>query len=212
VPTFKDQKPHKPQIHQVWNQLHALRTKLNGYQTNLGGGTTALLQKETDGRRWFSNSKKADLLEVLEKAVAKADKYLTRLQFAKSCRVLDPRQRPNISSDIKEYTNTPSEQRVFSAGLATKIASSEWQKYWSLPSVTGTLDLLNFWRGLKAELPEMSKRALLVLPITHTAVDVERSFSFYKLARSEKQLALTDQHHIGRISFAMNGLVPRVQP
>ena len=50
------------------------------------------------------------------------------------------------------------------------------------------------------------------MPITHTAVDVERSFSFYKLARSEKQLALTDQHHIGRISFAMNGLVPPVQP
>ena len=45
-----------------------------------------------------------------------------------------------------------------------------------------------------------------------TAVDVERSFSFYKLARSEKQLALTDHHHIGRISFAMNGLVPPVQP
>ena len=67
-------------------------------------------------------------------------------------------------------------------------------------------------KGLKAELPEMSKRALLVLPITHTAVDVERSSSFYKLARSEKQLALTNQHHIGRISFAMNGLVPRVQP
>ena len=28
----------------------------------------------------------------------------------------------------------------------------------------------------------------------------------------EKQLALTNQHHIGRISFAMNGLVPPVQP
>ena len=90
--------------------------------------------------------------------MAKADKYLTLLQFAKSCHVLDPRQRPNISSDIKECTSTHGEQRVFFPGLATKFASSECEKYWTLLSVTRSLDLLNFWPGLKAKLPEMTKR------------------------------------------------------
>ena len=70
------------------------------------------------------------------------------------------------------------------------------------------VDLLGFLRSVQLELLVLSKRALHMLPTTHTAVDVERSFSFYKLARSEEQLALTNQHHIGHINFAMNGLVP----
>ena len=57
-------------------------------------------------------------------------------------------------------------------------------------------DLVEFWRGMKVELPNLARHALQVLPMTHTAVDVERNFGFYKLARYEKRQRLTDIHHI----------------
>ena len=58
---------------------------------------------------------------------------------------LTPRQRPNTSRDIKEYPSTPGEQRVFSAGLAAETTRSEWEKYWNLPSVTGSFTGLLVW-------------------------------------------------------------------
>ena len=46
------------------------------------------------------------------------------------------------------------------------------------------------------------------LSIPHTATDVERCNSFYKLTRTDKQHSLKDAHHLGRLSFVMNGVVP----
>ena len=42
------------------------------------------------------------------------------------------------------------------------------------------------------------------LSIPHTAADVERCNSFYKLTRTDKQHCLKDAHHFGRLSFVMN--------
>ena len=46
------------------------------------------------------------------------------------------------------------------------------------------------------------------LSIPHTAADVERCNTFYKLTRTDKQHSLKDAHHLGRLSFVMNGVVP----
>ena len=46
------------------------------------------------------------------------------------------------------------------------------------------------------------------LSIPHTAADVERCNSFYKLNRTDKQHSLKDAHHLGRLSFVMNSVVP----
>ena len=46
------------------------------------------------------------------------------------------------------------------------------------------------------------------ISIPHTAADVERCNSFYKLTRTDKQHSLKDAHHLGRLSFVMNGVVP----
>ena len=74
------------------------------------------------------------------------------------------------------------------------------------------LDLCDFWERMTPHMPTLSARALRTLAIPHTGVDVERSFSYYKLCRSDKQQRITSEHHIGRVSFAMNGVVPGVLP
>ena len=56
--TFKDQSAHKPQIHQVYNVLLSVRTKLRSHTTDLGPSTSTILQKETDGRRWYTDNDK----------------------------------------------------------------------------------------------------------------------------------------------------------
>ena len=91
------------------------------------------------------------------------------------------------------------------------IEKGEWDKYWALPEMPNTpLDLVGWWVGMQSELPCMAKLALRTLPIPHTGVDVERSFSYYRISRSVLQSALTPEHHIGRLSFRMNGIVPPV--
>jgi hypothetical protein len=61
---------------------------------------------------------------------------------------------------------------------------------------------------MAAILPNLSFMALRILAIPHTSCDVERSFSYYRLSRNNLQQSLTPEHHIGRVSFVMNGIVP----
>ena len=103
VGTLRDPRVHKPHIHRVGGVLHALRTKLNRYTTNLGPVTEALLEKETDGWQWYNQGDRDKLKSILAAAVQKADKYLDLLVFAKSARVCDPRQRPNLPKEIENY-------------------------------------------------------------------------------------------------------------
>ena len=42
----------------------------------------------------------------------------------------------------------------------------------------------------------------------HTADDVERCNSYYDLTSADKQHALKHAHHLGCLSFLMNGVVP----
>ena len=72
VGTLRDPRVHKPRIHRVWGVLHALRTKLNRYTTNLGPVTKALLEKETDGRQWYNQGDRDELKSILAAAVIRA--------------------------------------------------------------------------------------------------------------------------------------------
>ena len=220
--TFKDQSAHKPQIHQVYYVLLSVRTKLRSHTTDLGPCTSTILRKETDGRRWYTDNDKKELVSVLASAIAKADRYLDLLHYAKSARLFDPRQRPKLSRDVAQYTTEvedikrkvtdPKRAQVRVIPIGVKIPEAEWEYYWDeVPEMEGTLDLIDFWERMQPHMPTLAKLALRTLPVPHTGVDVERSFSYYKLCRSAKQERLTSERHVGRVSFAMNGVVPPVK-
>lgn len=213
--TFKVHQPLRPHIHRTWNILDRVRFKLNGQLGSLGQKTTALLKAETDGRRWFGPDMQLKLKAVLSAAIKKCDKYLTLLSFAKSARLFDPRQRPKLDTNISAYVTNVVEgkvvHRVIPQSDREGIEKSEWSKYWELPTVPdGPIDLCGWWVGVKAELPNLSTLALRTLPIPHTGVDVERSFSYYRMSRNALQSRLLPEHHIGRLSFRMNGIVPSI--
>ena len=95
--TLRDPRVHKPQIHRSWGDLHALRTKLNRYTTNLGPVTEAVLEKETDSGKWYTRGDREDMTSILAAAVQKANKYLDLLVFAKSaCNNVLTSQRKSI--------------------------------------------------------------------------------------------------------------------
>ena len=63
---------------------------------------------------------------------------------------------------------------------------------------------------MKIQLPQPATLAIRTLSIPHTAADVERCNSYYKLARSDKQHKLNERHNLGRLSFIVNGIVPPI--
>ena len=109
--------------------------------------------------------------------------------------------------EIENYVTADKVQRVVPGNMAATLAT-EWQLYWTLPAVPAQLDVMAWWRGMKSQLPQMATLAIRTLSIPHTAADVERCSSFYKLTRTDKQHSLGDAHHLGRLSFVMNGIVP----
>ena len=148
----------------------------------------------------------------MEEAAKKCEKYLGILQFAKSARIIDPRQRPKLSKELSSYVTTETTkglvQRVFSDDVKCLLEKGEWERYWAMPPVEGPLDLAQWWRSVESQLPTLAYVALRTLPIPHTGCDVERSFSYYWLSRNKLQGRLKPEHHIGRLSFVMNGIIP----
>ena len=112
-----------------------------------------------------------------------------------------------MPKEIENYVTVDKVQRVVPGNMAATLAT-EWELYWTLPAVPAQLDLMAWWRGMKSQLPQMATLAIRTLSIPHTAADVERCNSFYKLTRTDKQHSLGDAHHLGRLSFVMNGIVP----
>ena len=207
VGTLRDRRVHKPHVHRAWGLLSALRARINSYTTDFGPATESLPKKETDGRRWYTAGNRESLKAVLNAAVQKSDNYLGLLAYAKSARVFDPRQREQLPKEIENYVAADKVQRVVPGNMAATLAT-EWELYWTLPAVPAQLDVMAWWRGMKSHLPEMATLAIRTLSIPHTAADVERCGSFYKLTRTDKQHSLGDAHHLRRLSFVMNGIVP----
>ena len=86
------------------------------------------------------------------------------------------------------------------------IEENEWAKFWAFPEVNEPIDLMGWWQGVQCQVPNCEA----CTAYTPTGVDVERSFSYYRLSRSGLQSKLKSEHHIGRLSFRINGIVPAV--
>ena len=67
---FLDRQVHKPQTHQVWGEVFAMKRKLQHFIPNLGPVGEALLKRESDGRRWYIVEQRQFLEKVLTNAVA----------------------------------------------------------------------------------------------------------------------------------------------
>ena len=116
-------------------------------------------------------------------------------------------QREHPRKEIVNYATVDKVQRVFPANIAAMLGA-EWDLYWGLPAVPAQLDLMAWWRGMKSQLPQLAALVIRTLSILHTATDVERCNGYYTLARTDKQHSLNDAHHLGRLRFVMNGVVP----
>ena len=74
VGSFHDKRILKPQMHQVWGRLVALKEKLQYLTTNLDPVTEALLKTETDGHWGHTVEHRQSLENVHTSAVAKSKK------------------------------------------------------------------------------------------------------------------------------------------
>ena len=77
--------------------------------------------------------------------------------------------------------------------------------------VEDELDLINWQCGISIQLSKLGALALQVFPMTRTGEDVAWNFRYCKLNPNCKQMALTNDHHLGRLGFAMNGIVLSAQ-
>ena len=121
-----------------------------------------------------------------------------------------------MQNDLNLYITTTDKKgvrhhRVFTQTVADELAKGEWDRYWDGDEVPeGPLDLVQWWKSMESELPTLARIALRTLPMPHSGCDVERSFSYYRLSRTSLQMCIQAEHHIGRLSFAMNDIVPAV--
>ena len=89
------------------------------------------------------------------------------------------------------------------------VESGEW--YFYRENVTPhsrDFDILQWWEGMYARLPLMTKCVRHTLSVPHTPCDVERTFSGWKRVRSKQQHNIEEGTHKGYVSFCVNGTVP----
>ena len=94
----------------------------------------------------------------------------------------------NISAYVISLTHERGQDKtvylVFSQTERAYIEQHEWEKYWSYLGVqNGPIDLIGWWRGVQPEILHLAKLALCTLPIPHTGVDVEYSFSYDRMSK-----------------------------
>ena len=107
------------------------------------------------------------------------------LNFFKSARVFDIRQKASLSRNIVDYLNTPR----FSSNIGFR---NEWVIYLNAVSPLENFEIDKFWEGKKNELPLMWKASRRLCTSAYAA-DVERSFSILILLDSPKRANLSEK-------------------
>ena len=105
------------------------------------------------------------------------------MSLAKEARILDPTLMAALPADIDQFPliSPPDIQ----GGI---VESGQWKLYReSIAATKPQFDILGWWEGMNGCLPLMYPCARRILAIPHTSCDVERSFSVWKRARSDKQ-------------------------
>ena len=107
------------------------------------------------------------------------------LNFFKSARIFDIRQKASLSRNIVDYLNIP--------GFSSDIEFlNEWVIIMNAVYPLENFEIDKFWEGKKSELPLMWK-ASRSLWTPASAADVERSFSILTLLDSPKRANLSEE-------------------
>ena len=121
-------------MHRVYNQLLKLRDALEDRTTHgnlVDQVLEALSEKQrTPYRQGFN--------VALAAAANKVSKYLQLLPFAKSARVLDPRQRAVLGSEVEMGSQIETYECLFRKGECSDALRAEWDVYWKLPAIAST--------------------------------------------------------------------------
>ena len=151
-------------------------------------------------------------VEIAQAAAAIALKYRDNStgQLAKAMRVFDPLQKHNWGLDSLEDFVRVLPRTIHPRLTSKDSGESEWEKYLSLQPPAATVNLLAWWSSLASVLPCLAAQANTMLRILITTVEVEASFSVYKQTRDEQQWAMSPEVHNTRMSFAFNGIMPKV--
>lgn len=120
-----------------------------------------------------------------EKLNKHVDNQKPALNFFKSARIFDIRQKASLSRNIVDYLNIP--------GFSSDIEFlNEWVIYMNAVYPLKNFEIDKFWEGKKNELPLMWK-ASRSLWTPASAADVERSFSILTLLDSPKRANLSEE-------------------
>jgi len=106
--------------------------------------------------------------------------------FLKAVRIFDPKQLDRVSKDPKDYENV-----IPYLDLSQNVINNQFIAYTKTKSLIDySQELIEFWKGLSSNCPELVKVAIRSLNLPGTSVNVERSFSIYRDILSHKRCSL----------------------
>ena len=144
---------------------------------------------------------------ALTAAANKVSKYLQLLPFAKSARVLDPRQRAILGSEVEMGSQIETYDCLFRKGECSDALRAEWDVYWKLPAIASTANfrILDWWEGMSETLPLLYDVARRALAVPTTSCDMEHCFSSLKWVRDERQHRVKCETHRAAMMLHYNG-------
>ena len=198
--------------HLFYNKLQSIHTLLVDLSTITESSKLPgfIQQAMLTGKVKFS-AVQAFFHDVTGTAATIAKKYLTNDagQLAKAMRIFDPYQRTSLGvRDLEEYT------LVIPLSLHSRIMEShegepsEWSQYMDLRNPAPKTNILSWWESMSSIVPCLSRQAAKMLRVLLTTMQVEASFSTFKMTRDDQQWSMTDAVHLDRISFMFNGVLP----
>ena len=208
----------KPQLRATNSPNHLLNNKLQSIHTLLVDLSTITESKLPDfihqamlsGKVPFSGVQ-TFFHDVAGTAASIAKKYISNDsgQLAKAMRIFDPYQRRILGvPDLEEYV------LVLPLALHARIKEShdgepsEWSQYMELKDPAPKTNILIWWESMSSIMPCLSRQAGKMLRVLLTTMQVEASFSTFKMTRDDQQWSMTDVVHLDRISFMFNGVLP----
>ena len=155
------------------------------YLDDYGEEITRIIEENNlNSHYWNSEFKK-----LYQKAWQKLDNLIKEHEawsFLKAVRVFDPNQLDRVSKDPKDYENV-----IPYLDFSQNVIKNQFIAYTKTKNFKDeSQELIEFWKGLTNNCPELAKVAIRSLNMPVTSVDVERSFSMYRDILSHKRCSL----------------------
>ncbi len=158
--------------------------------------------------------------ETFNESLMKFSKHLDVLPargIYQQARVFDPKQAPNLSRDIDEYSAIHfRDSDPLESGGAGAMLREEWDDYHHfIQSPIGQQSMaqnptpMAFWRDKAEQFPMLSATALMYMSVPVSSCDAERSFSLYKHLFNDRRESNTQEHVKMLVMMNFNGDISR---